>query len=137
MKKIIIILVGILITISCSKDKDSITTTIDCERLSDSFISSHSGFQPDYIRTVVDSICQTLPPQPTSDDQLGHKFNSEKLANQISNQCQDIKVKLFCYACLESYPLQSSFTVTVDSMGVSVKRRFLIYVPENDFMYMD
>ncbi len=136
MKKIIIILVGILIAMSCSKDKDSVVTTIDCEKLSNSFISSHGGLHPDYIKTVVDLICQTLPPQPTSDDQLGHKLNSEKLANQISYECENIKVELSCYACLYSYPLQSSFTVTVDSMGTSVKRSFLVYVPENDFMYM-
>lgn len=103
--------------------------SVDCERLIDGFLSDTNQYE----YTVLDSICQTLPPMPTNNDPLGHLSNTNMLVETI-NQCAGIQLELTCYGCLESFPVQSSFRVQLDSLGSTVERFFTLFVPEDDVM---
>ncbi len=104
MKKIIIILIGILIAAGCCKDDNNTTSGIDCNRFADSFISN--DYQ--YTKSVIDSICLTMPANPTAEDPLGHKINTENLLNELNDNCSDFNFELVCYACSKNTPLRSS-----------------------------
>lgn len=89
-----------------------------------------------YAKSVIDSICLTLPPAPTSSDPVGHEANTDSLIEELNAQCGNISIELICYACLESFPLQSSFKLQIDSLGMEVERYFRLRVPEDDYMTM-
>ncbi|MBK6365028.1 MAG: hypothetical protein IPN49_15030 [Saprospiraceae bacterium] len=126
------ILLFIVLISGCHKEDINSTFNIDCEKLADSFISKDY----EYAESVIDSICLTLSPIPSVNDELGHEMNSKKLVEKLNEGCDNVVVEMYCYACLESFPLQSSFIVTLDSMNISIKRHFTLRVPEGDFMYM-
>ncbi len=93
MKKIIIILIGILIAAGCCKDDDSNSSKIDCERLSISIIDKEYT----YAKNVIDPICQELPAKPTEDDYYGHGINLEKLIDKLNSNCEDLDFELIVY----------------------------------------
>lgn len=127
--KYLMILAASLFIFSCSQSEEE-SNTIDCDKLTDSFINSDL----DYAKVKIDSICMTLSASPTASDSLGHQANSQTLIEKMNESCPGINVTMTCYACLESNPLQSSFEAKLDSMGTEVTRYFTIAVPENGFM---
>lgn len=123
-----------LVLIGCCKEENSgATKAIDCNKFNNSLVFRDY----DYTKHVIDSICKTLPPEPETGDNLGHKQNTEKLVNLLNIGCTNTNFKIVCYACIETIPPQSSFKITLDSSDVTIIRYISIRVPENSFMYMD
>ena len=117
---------------SCSDNEPDLSISgVDCDRLSNSFIDEDYT----YAAPIIDSICLTLPASPTSSDPLGHEINSNTLIQKLNANCDDLTFSLICYACLESFPLQSSILVTKESVDGQISRNFALTVPENEFMY--
>lgn len=132
MKNVYLIILGILV-LGCSKDNNSFPlSNIDCDKMGNNFVTEDYT----YAKSVIDSICLTLPPAPTSNDPIGHESNTISLVEDLNSQCDNISIELICYACLESFPPQSSFRLLIDSLGTEVERYFRLRVPSDDFMTM-
>jgi len=134
MKYIIIFLTTLFFVSGCCKDDNTQDQTgINCVEFKQNFLD----YDKEAIRIIIDSLCQNYPPIPTQDDDLGHKENTVKLIEELNETCSDLVFVQKCYACLESYPPQSSIEVQLDSVGISIIRGFRLYVPENKEMYMN
>lgn len=85
-------------------------------------------------------ICETncftynLTPAITTEDEIGHKANFEKLINTLNNNTKKMIVKLNCYACIKTYPLQTELEITVDSLGVKTNRIIMVLTPEDNIL---
>ena len=133
MKYIIVLLTTVFLISGCYKDDNTQAQTgINCTEFKQNFIDNDK----EAIRIIINSLCQNYPPISTQDDELGHKENTIKLIEELNGSCSDIVFVQKCYACLESYPPQSSIEVQLDSVGISIIRGFRLYVPENEKMYM-
>ena len=132
MNQYVLLIIATLLIISCNDgDSESALSDIECEKISTSFLDKDHS----YAKIKIDSICNTLPPNPTATDTLGHEINTQTLLEILNQSCDQLDFKLNCYARLESYPLKSSISVKLDSMGIEITRYFNIAVPEDDFMY--
>lgn len=134
MKYIIILLTTLFLISGCCKDENTQEqSSINCTEFKQNFLDNDK----EAIRIIIDSLCQKYPPIPTQDDDLGHKENTIKIIEELNETCSDLAFVQKCYACLESYPPQSSIEVKLDSVGISIMRYFGLYVPENEEMYMN
>lgn len=135
MKKIILIaILSSFFFNDCSNESgDYFGENIDCSKMKNSFLTEDYS----YANSIINSICQYLPPSPTSSDPQGHKENTNKLINTLNLSCTDLNFNLDCYACLVSLPPKSNVSVLIDSSGVIVHRAILINVPSDDYMYVN
>ncbi len=127
MKKIISILfiLSLIIFTSCNKK----VKPIDCDNFENALLMQNNEIiEEEFIKITVD-----LKPKATENDKIGHKDNYTKLISRI-NECEKIEAELTCYACLESLPTQSILTLTIDSIGINVKRTIYVWTPEDDIL---
>ncbi len=137
MKKITLIVLlafGFLLCNKKNEDINEVTESGYCQSLAENLIAWN---RPE-IKVIFDSLFQQYPPLiPTTDDIQGHLQNSYDVMDKINTACSQIRITLECYACAESNPPQSTFRLEVDSAGVQIARRIAVYVPDDDFMYMN
>lgn len=113
----------------CDK-KDSVTfSDINYNQLNKGIVY----YNNELIRKELDKITIDLSPEVTVTDQFGHAKNFDLLIQRLNN-CPNIVAEKFCYACIETYPLQSEILVTADSVGVAVQRIIDIVTPDNDIL---
>ena len=115
--------------ISCEPDNNPVNTTADCDNL----ISALLSFNNDKIENEFIKITNNLYPESTDDDKLGHKKNFETLLNML-NQCDSINASMICYACIETYPLQTELLIAIDSLGYKVNRIADIRTPDDNIL---
>jgi len=136
MKYFSLLILGVLFFTGCyDEENDEVL-----EQLSDNCIELEEDFivmDRDAIKIVIDSLCQQYPPQSVENDPLVHSDNTNALIEELNENCENLNYILRCYACLESYPPQSIIDVEIDSSGMIVNRTFRVFVPEDDFMWMN
>ena len=121
----------VMLNYACSdKDDDKLRKSIDCELLKEGLIFSHA----DTVEMEINKLSQNYPPRPSSNDPHGHEDNLNSIVAELNDQCAGFVAELGCYACLESYPLQSVINFTLDSAGVSVHRQVNLWTPEGEVM---
>ena len=72
-------------------------------------------------------------PEPTRADPLGHEANLVDFVNRLHELC-DFDTGIGCYACIETYPLQSEVYIRLDSVGAEVQRVLDVFTPEQGSM---
>ena len=136
MKYFSLLILGVLFFTGCyDEENDEVL-----EQLSDNCIELEEDFivmDRDAIKIVIDSLCQQYPPQSVENDPLVHSDNTNALIEELNENCENLNYILRCYACLESYSPQSIIDVEIDSSGMIVNRTFRVFVPEDDFMWMN
>ena len=111
-----------LILVSCDLDFHSDL----CEAIS--YNDDH------FVRDHIDDILDNMPPLPEFDDPLGHFYNLESLAIEISkDRCADAVI--VCYACIETFPPQSELHVIIDDGRYYVEKYIIIATPPESEMY--
>jgi hypothetical protein len=70
-------------------------------------------------------------PIPTAEDPIGHQQNLQNFVDRLNDDC-GLDASIVCYACIETYPVQSEVRVMVDSSGISVARVLDIVTPGID-----
>ena len=110
MKYIIILFATLFLVSGCHKEENTQEQTgINCSEFKQNFID----YDKEAIKIIIDSLCQSYPPQPTLDDELGHKENTIKLIEELNASCLDFHFSFECYICLESLPPLLSFKNTL------------------------
>lgn len=105
---------------------------IDCDNLKTGIVNTDS----DIVKAEINKLVTDLEPVRTDSDPLGHKDNLALLIEQLNIQCDDITAELICYACIETFPLQSEILVTTDSLGTDINRIIDIFTPDDDALSM-
>ncbi len=119
---------------SCDKavdDTENDWENIDCDNLKSGIINIDS----DSVRSEINKLVTDLEPVRTDSDPIGHKENLDLLIEQLNTQCDNITVKLICYACIKTWPPQSEILVTTDSLGTDINRVVDILTPDDDTLY--
>lgn len=65
---------------------------------------------------VLNKYLADLKPMRSNTDNLGHKHNLNVFVERL-NSCENISAESNCYACMESYPPQSSVTMKISTPG--------------------
>jgi len=118
MKILEFVLVIFLFSFFVSCENNSEPEDLNCEKFSTGIVN----LDQEIVSEELSKILSDLNPKITSTDKLGHENNLSTLIDRINSQCGNIKSELICYACIETYPLQSEIKVTTDSLGISVYR---------------
>ena len=105
---------------------------IDCDNLKTGIVNTDS----DIVKAEINKLVTDLEPVKTDSDPLGHKDNLALLIEQLNIQCDNITAELICYACIETFPLQSEILVTTDSLGTDINRIIDIFTPDDDALSM-
>ena len=70
---------------------------------------------------ILDQKLEDLLPHPTSTDQLGHEANMNIFISRLKDDC-GLEAEMFCYACIETLPLQTEIIVQVETKDTLVSR---------------
>jgi hypothetical protein len=124
--KILPLLIGpvLLCTLSCHDEAERL-----CENLQKDLIDLNT---PE-VKAELDPWLLGLLPDPTDVDHIGHSDNLVYFQDQLSGIC-DLDSEWGCYACIETYPLQSEIIILVDSSGQVVERVLDILTPHDGIM---
>jgi len=87
----------------------------------------------DLVRNAIDDWCSDLMPIGTAADALGHEENLNTLIQRIANEC-DVNTGIYCYACMESYPVLSAITVTFTQDNVTYSKTINIVTPGDNVL---
>jgi hypothetical protein len=109
---------------TCDKE-----TTSPCEFLIDGVVHFDATLAQSQIRLWLDS----LQPQPTTEDPIGHEANLQSFVQDLKTDC-GIEASIECYACIETFPVLSHVTMNLDSAGISVYRVLDIVTPTDSIM---
>ena len=80
-----------------------------------------------------DKLTENLPPEPTKNDPIGHSENLTIITQSI-HSCDGLEAEIFCYACVETYPLQSEITIQMDSSGAKIEVIIDISTPSDKIL---
>jgi len=127
MKKGAFLIISLLLLLAACED-DSLDA--DCTLLTDALVH----YNNEALKAEVDKLTVGLKPQITKEDPFGHRDNLNTLIDRLNAQCKHVKASLFCYACVETLPVQSEITVLVDSAGTQVCRMMDIITPEEEVL---
>ena len=105
--------------------QDAITP--ECEP----FQSAVKNWDDEAVNAIVDELAKDLDPEPRPDDDIGHEGNLGILMRRLKEQCDQVKVRKICYACIKTLPAQSEITFSLDSAGVEVHRILDISTPDD------
>lgn len=122
----VIILIPLLILLFVNRVKSENPDKIKCKTIVSLIVSGNVA----ELNSVLKDFLSTTIPKPKSDDQTGHFENLQLLVKKLG-ECNKISSSIKCYACIETYPLQSEVTLVIDSLGVEVSRKVDIVTPEN------
>ena len=126
----VILLSLVVLLLSCQKQDEAVVLALDCAAFTESLLDLHG-------EEVAEQLDPWLAEQRrvvTDEDALGHEAVMLDLVEQMDVQCDFQSVELFCYACIETLPVQSEIVILQDSSGVSVRRVIDFYNPANDHM---
>lgn len=119
--RVVAALITALILSGCMKNE-----VVDCHLLTQGYLDENVTVVKGEIGMhVVDKY-----PQPTSEDELGHYQNFIELIGTLNDQCPDLIYTLVCYACIETYPLQTEIRVQINGES----RNIDIRTPEDDHL---
>lgn len=124
---ILLIISSLIFLISCEEDK---TESIECELLTEALVNYNS----ENLKAEVDKLTIDLKPHISNNNSYGHRENLNTLIDRLNSQCDNIEANLFCYACIQTFPLQSEISILVDSSGTDVCRIIDISTPEDDIL---
>lgn len=68
----------------------------------------------DDLKSLIDTYFSKLKVQPEEDDEYGNLENLNLFIAEIS-KCSDVEVLSVCYACIETLPVMSEFTVRINT----------------------
>jgi hypothetical protein len=118
------LLAGLL---SCEKQD---IESIDCE----AFVAGLNTLDENIVKPEIEKLTADLSPHPTDEDLLGHSGNMQTLIDRLNSGCDDYSVSLVCYACIETYPVQSEILVEFFIGGSKQTVSIDIHTPENDIL---
>ena len=99
-----------------SCDADDATNT-NCEQLLTAMNNNDS-----LLLNTFNEMASDLQPQAAStDDPYGQTANFQTLIERVE-QCSGFSAILDCYACMESFPPQSQFTITFEGNGQNFQK---------------
>ena len=125
MKNGAFLIISLLLLLAACED-DSLDA--DCTLLIDALVHDDN----ETLKAEVDKLTVGLTPQITEEDPFGHRENMNTLIDRLNAQCKYVEASLFCYACVETLPVQSEITVLVDSAGTQVCRIIDIVTHEEE-----
>lgn len=73
------------------------------------------------VKPNLESLLIDYSAEPTSEDPIGHEQNLNDFIAELNDEC-DLDATLVCYACIETFPLQSEIRIQLDSTGTTVSR---------------
>lgn len=130
MKNLILVFVIVLFVTqtSCdSEDDNDLIQKVDCNEL----LTGLLAYDNEKVKKEFDKMTSELNPTTDTDDQIGHKDNFHELNIHLS-KCDLITSELLCYACIETYPVQTELLISIDSAGETVKRIVDILTPDDN-----
>ena len=121
-------LICLLAFTTCKKDKAPLPSfSVDCDQLFTALLEEKDSI----VNIEINSLTTDLSPQSVSNDDLGHSANLEKLVERLEEACENFEVSIVCYACIETWPVQSEIKIIAESGGIEVNRIVDILTPEN------
>jgi hypothetical protein len=128
--KLIYLLSGILI-VCCSFSNCDKEENFTCVEFKDEVTS----LDPDPVAATnyVNALLSPFFPSPTVEDPLGHEANLILFAENLEQHCA-IEVIIECYACIETFPVQSHVLIRLDSAGIEISRTLDIRTPADTVM---
>lgn len=111
------------VLLSCNKEARS------CETLNAALLA----MDVPGVKGELDPWLAELLPTITQEDPTGHQQNLQSFRNRLENECS-MEAGIVCYACIETYPVQSEISIALDSAGHQVHRVLDIVTPENNVM---
>ena len=128
--KLIYLLSGVLICCcsfsNCDKDEN-----FTCVEFKDEVIALDPD--PEQAMNYVNALLSPMFPYSTMEDPIGHEANLILFAEKLALHC-NVDVSIECYACIETFPVQSHVVVKLDSAGVMISRTLDIRTPTDDVM---
>ncbi len=83
----------------------------------------------------IDSLASVYQPQIiTGDDPFGHMQNLASIIIDINAVCDTNLAVLQCYACIETFPLQSEIRISLNDNGNTIERIIDINTPSDAVM---
>ncbi len=126
MKTTILSLVLLLLFVGCNKDDDDMSQ-INCPQLQLSLIN----YVDEELNNEVNKLSQDLFPTPTDLDEFGQFENLKTLVERLNANCPQLRAELFCYACIETFPVQSEILVNFNFLGINYERIIDISTPDD------
>ena len=70
---------------------------------------------------ILDQKLEDLLPHPTISDPLGHEANMNIFISRLQDDC-GLEAEMFCYACIETFPLRTEIIVQVETKDSLISR---------------
>ena len=67
-------------------------------------------------------------------DEFGHFNNLNTLIDRLNSNCPQIHAKKYCYACIETFPVQSEIKVEFNFLGNQIVRIIDISTPDDGIL---
>ncbi len=83
-------------------------------------------------RMLIDDLCTTYLPQPTTMDAIGHEKNINNLIQSINDDYPCAVASLVCYACIETNPAISEIRIDVQIDSNNYFVVIDLFTPEDD-----
>lgn len=112
---------------ACEKDK---VGNLDCLNFQTGIVERNEAV----ISDEIEKLTPDLEPLPTPEDLIGHMANLNTLVDRINYDCEEINASILCYACIETYPLQSEIEVEFNYENTTIRIILDIITSESDIL---
>ena len=127
--KNLMLLVLIFLAVACNS-KEEILILQTNEEMCEAAIAEDAQ----KVDSLIKVLTIDLVPVATPSDPLGQQANLNTLIDRL-NEADCMEATLGCYACMESFPLQSAVDLTITRDGEQFSRSLRLFTSENEPLY--
>ncbi len=132
MKNLMFLLVfSALFFSSCDKNEDLKLFCPEVTKICDAISIDDKAIDKAIIEEVINKLTSDLTPAPTTADPIGQEAHLHTLIDRL-NSCDCMEASFGCYACMESFPPQSSIGIVVKKGTVDISKGISIFTSETE-----
>jgi len=118
-----------ILLMGCSKNDDD-QSQINCDKLKTALLNDDS----EQLNFEINKLTQDLLANPTQNDETGQLNNLNTLIDRLNSNCGGLRAVMKCYACLDTFPLQSEIKVEINIFGNLFVRLVDISTPDDGIL---
>ena len=115
---------------ACEENDSDPSYTLNCGDITSGLLYYTDSLLTDNFN----ELARDLEPLPLATDGLGHAENLDTIVQRLNSGCTDLEAEIVCYACIETFPVQSEIKIHTDSSGIRVSRVIDMMTPGDDVM---
>jgi len=129
MNNIFFIILFAILLMGCSKNDDD-QSEVNCDKLITALLNDNS----EQLNFEINKLTQDLMANPTQNDETGQLNNLNTLIDRLNSSCGGLRAVMKCYACFDTFPLQSEVKIIINNFGIEFVRLVDISTPDDGIL---